>query len=78
MSCITLIGSGMAACQLISDIRKIDQFIDLTVISPFLCDRYAKPQLSMLSRMKKKQALLLACLMSSFVMFFILIIIKPL
>lgn len=54
MKDITIIGSGMAACQLIRDIRKKESDIRrIRVISPTLCHNYSKPQLSMLCRMKR-------------------------
>ena len=55
MKRITIIGSGMAAAQLVRDIRKkeIEQHY-ISIISPNLCHTYAKPQLSMLWRMKKQ------------------------
>lgn len=54
MKNITIIGSGMAAAQLIRDIRKKQSSnITITVISPLPCHTYSKPHLSMLWRMKK-------------------------
>lgn len=54
MNDITIIGSGMAACQLVKEIRKLNSELSLKIISPHNCDNYAKPQLSTLSRTKRK------------------------
>lgn len=53
MAQITIVGSGMAACQLVRDIRKKQSTASIEIVSPNLCHNYAKPQLSMLCRTKR-------------------------